>query len=80
MSTYEQFYDVVRQIPTGRVTTYGTVASLAGLPGRARQVGYALAALRDDATVPWQRVVNAKGEVSPRSGGRSFESIQRVVL
>ncbi len=80
MSTYTRFYDVVRRIPAGRVTTYGAVAREAGLPGRARQVGYAMAALSDDHDVPWHRVVNAKGEVSRRSGGSAFEQIQRLLL
>jgi len=59
MSTYELYYAVVRRVPLGRVATYGTVARVAGLPGRARQVGYALAALPDSHNVPWQRIVNA---------------------
>ena len=58
---------VVRRIPAGKVATYGQVAALAGLPGGARQVGYALAALPEGSDVPWQRVVNARGEVSARA-------------
>ena len=65
--SYQRIYDVVRRIPPGRVATYGQVASLAGLPGQARQVGYALHALPDGSTVPWHRVVNAKGCVSTRA-------------
>ncbi len=80
MSSYERFYEVVRRVPRGRVTTYGTVAREAGLPGRARQVGYAMAALPDDHDVPWHRVINAKGEVSTRAGGHAFERIQRKLL
>jgi methylated-DNA-protein-cysteine methyltransferase-like protein len=62
-----RFYEVIRQIPRGRVATYGQIASLAGLPRHARQVGYALHALAEDSDVPWHRVVNARGEVSARS-------------
>jgi methylated-DNA-protein-cysteine methyltransferase-like protein len=62
----QAFYDVVRRVPRGRVATYGQVAALAGLPNHARQVGYALQALPGDAAVPWQRVVNAQGGISPR--------------
>lgn len=79
-STYDRIHAVVRRIPKGRVATYGQVAELAGLPGHARQVGYALHALRnDDRAVPWQRVINARGECSARSepGG---EHIQRQIL
>lgn len=68
---------VVARIPRGRVVTYGQVAELAGLPGRAREVGYALAALAADARIPWQRVVNARGEVSPR---RDFDGAPRQRL
>ena len=64
--TYSRIYDVVRRIPRGCVATYGQVATLAGLPGHARQVGYALAALPDDHRVPWHRVINARGEISTR--------------
>ncbi|MEE3328177.1 MAG: MGMT family protein [Myxococcota bacterium] len=62
---YKKIYGVVRKIPQGRVMTYGGVASKAGLPGRARQVGYALHALPEgEEGVPWQRVVNAQGRIS----------------
>ena len=61
---YTRIYAAVQQIPRGQVSTYGDVARRAGLPGRARQVGYALHALSEDADVPWQRVINAQGRVS----------------
>jgi methylated-DNA-protein-cysteine methyltransferase-like protein len=57
---------VIRQVPPGKVVTYGQVAELAGVPTRARQVGYALAALPVGTAVPWHRVVNAKGRISTR--------------
>ena len=64
---YARIYAVVRRIPRGRVATYGQIADLAGLPGHARQVGYALHALPDSTAVPWHRVLNAAGAVSPRA-------------
>jgi methylated-DNA-protein-cysteine methyltransferase-like protein len=70
---YDMIYTVVMSIPTGRVATYGQVAELAGLPGHARQVGYALRVLPDESAIPWHRVVNAQGEISRRSG-RDIES------
>lgn len=82
MSThYERIYAVVRDIPPGRIATYGQVAALAGLPGHARQVGYALHALPEglDDDVPWHRVINAKGEISARSDPGS-EPLQQVML
>ncbi len=64
--TYARIYAVVRRIPRGRVATYGQIAELAGLPGHARQVGYALHALPDGTAVPWHRVLNARGALSLR--------------
>ncbi|HEX9024159.1 MAG TPA: MGMT family protein [Geobacteraceae bacterium] len=79
-TSYQEIYEVVSRIPAGRVATYGQVARLAGIPGHARQVGYALSALDDHSTVPWQRVVNARGMISPRSGDNSMELVQRLLL
>ncbi len=72
----ERIYNLVRQIPAGRVATYGQIAALIGTG--ARQVGYALAALPNP-DVPWHRVINSQGKVSPRSGGAG-ENIQRALL
>jgi methylated-DNA-protein-cysteine methyltransferase-like protein len=76
---YQRIYDVARRIPRGRVATYGQVAALAGLAGHARQVGYALHSLEEGSSVPWQRVINARGEVSPRSTP-GWEGFQRRLL
>ena len=72
-------YAVVCRIPRGRVATYGQVAALAGLPGHARQVGYALHALSDGSALPWHRVVNAVGAISRRAVP-GFELEQRIRL
>ncbi len=63
---FPRIYDVVRQVPRGKVTTYGDVAQLIGPGCDARLVGYAMAECPDD--VPWQRVINAQGKISLRSG------------
>ena len=55
---------VVEQLPHGRVATYGQVARLAGLPGRARLVGKVLGHLPPGVEVPWHRVINASGKIS----------------
>ena len=81
-TSYQRIYAVVRAIPRGRVTTYGTVATLAGLRGQARLVGYALSALEPGTVLPWHRVINAKGQVSlrhPRSGSGAALT-QRMLL
>lgn len=61
---FQKIIRVVRRIPAGKVATYGQVARIAGLDGHARQVGYALHALPGNSGVPWQRVINAKGQIS----------------
>ncbi|GAC1395124.1 MAG: O-6-alkylguanine-DNA--cysteine-protein methyltransferase [Thermoanaerobaculia bacterium] len=76
---YLRIYEIVRQIPRGKVASYGQVAELAGLEGHARQVGYALHALSPWQRLPWHRVVNARGEVSARTRGDSHE-LQRDLL
>ncbi|KAK4444409.1 hypothetical protein QBC34DRAFT_415169 [Podospora aff. communis PSN243] len=67
-------YRAVQEIPEGKVTSYGHIAKLVGTPQRPRQVGLCLKHLPSDPTsrfnhdnVPWQRVINAKGIISPRS-------------
>ena len=59
---FPHIHDVVRQVPRGKVTTYGDVAALVGQGCDARIVGYAMAVCPDD--VPWQRVINAQGKIS----------------
>jgi len=78
VTRYERIWRVVRRIPRGRVATYGQVAVLAGIPRGARQVGYALHALRDGSGVPWHRVLNARGAVSLRSGGHDVTQRLRL--
>ena len=75
---YEKIYSFVRKIPSGRVTTYGQVAAIVG-GCTPRMVGYAMAALPADSDVPWQRVINHQGKISPRSGGPGG-LIQRELL
>jgi methylated-DNA-protein-cysteine methyltransferase-like protein len=67
VSFYVEVYKIVKKIPKGKVTTYGTIALLLGKPRAARAVGYALNALKKDAesqSIPWQRVINAQGQIS----------------
>ena len=73
------FYETVARIPYGKVATYGQVAILAGYPGRARQVGYALAGMCEEWDLPWHRIINAQGKVSPRTGSK-FHLFQYELL
>lgn len=75
---YERIYLVVDEIPAGRVATYGQVAAIVG-NCTARMVGYAMAALPDGSAVPWQRVINAQGKISPR-GDQGSSIVQRLRL
>lgn len=77
--SYARIYAVVERIPPGRVATYGQVAAICGLTGRARQVGYALHSLPPGSELAWHRVINAKGQVSPRADG-PWAGIQRQLL
>jgi len=82
----QQVYRIVRSIPPGRVLTYGDIGELIPPPAgidlpaygrvRARWVGYALADCPED--LPWQRVVNARGGISPRPG--LGPQVQRTLL
>ena len=82
---YRQVWDLVRQIPSGRVATYGQIAKMLPPPQGVeieayvafgpRWVGGAMASCPDN--VPWQRVINSQGKISPRPGGAER---QRVLL
>lgn len=76
---YEAVYRVVRQIPRGRVMTYGRIAAILGCPRAARAVGYAMRAsgVRND--VPWHRVINSRGGISAR-GEVERPILQRMLL
>ena len=65
MNTFERIYEVVKQIPYGKVATYGQVATLAGNPHWSRVVGYALHSNPDPEGIPCYRVVNRFGELTP---------------
>jgi len=77
---YERIYEMVRLIPPGKVTTYGRIAELVG-GCSARMVGYAMAALKRGGApdVPWQRVINAKGQISVHGDGIG-NAMQRIIL
>ncbi|HKJ04134.1 MAG TPA: MGMT family protein [Geopsychrobacteraceae bacterium] len=74
---YKTIYAVVSAIPSGRVMTYGQIGQLVGCT--ARTVGFAMAALRGESCVPWQRVINRQGKVSPRTDGEG-NLLQRDLL
>ncbi|MBC8479785.1 MAG: MGMT family protein [FCB group bacterium] len=75
---YELIYDLVRQIPPGKVATYGQIAAIVGRCS-ARQVGFAMSATPAESDIPWQRVINSQGRISPHGGGEG-SGVQREIL
>jgi methylated-DNA-protein-cysteine methyltransferase-like protein len=71
---YEQVYNIVRQVPYGKVISYGQIARLSGRPHAARVVGWAMS--RCPEHLPWQRVVMADGSVT----GGVFADMRRSIL
>lgn len=59
-----RIWTLIGQIPSGKVTTYGKLAALAGCPNHARYVGGLLKNLPKDSKLPWHRVINASGQIS----------------
>lgn len=72
--------DVIRRIPAGWVATYGQIASMAGLPRRARLVGRILQNLDPASDLPWHRVVNARGAISTSPARQGGDRLQRQLL
>lgn len=73
----EQIWNVVASIPRGQVSTYGAVARAAGLPGRARQAGFALRVAPEDLNLPWHRVLGAGGRIVFPPSSRHFKEQAR---
>ena len=80
---YPQIWKVVQLIPNGNVASYGQIADLAGLPGRARLVGKSLGYVPEkgfmDRPVPWYRVLRSSGQIAFPFGSEHFEQ-QRALL
>jgi len=75
---YRRIYDVVRQIPSGKVSTYGQIARIAGRCS-ARNVGYAMSSVPADSGIPWHRVINSKGMISVRSDGSPSDAQKQLL-
>lgn len=71
---FKQVYEIVEQIPYGKVISYGDIAKLLGRPRAAREVGRAMRCCPDG--LPWQRVVMADGSIT----GGVFADIRRDIL
>ena len=76
---FERVYQLVRQVPPGRVTSYGAIARMLGHPRAARTVGWALHSLPEGSDVPWHRVINSQGRISTSCREHSAD-LQRALL
>ena len=75
---YERVWEYVREIPGGRVMTYGQVARKADSPRAAQAVGNAMKKAKDEGIdVPWWRVINAEGGISMDPPERQQELLER---
>ena len=77
MSSWDPVYRLVKQIPRGRVTTYGALAKALHLRGGARTAGRAMAATPSGKGIPWHRVVGERGKLLIRE---PYASLQRKLL
>src|ERR1700678_3240481 len=73
----QAIWDVVCRIPQGQVSTYGAVARAAGLPGRARQAGFALRVAPAELNLPWHRVLGAGGRIVFPPASREYREQAR---
>lgn len=74
----QRVIEIIRNIPAGRVMTYGQIAKLAGSPRGARQVVRVLHSMSQKHKLPWHRVINAKGEIGLQDD--EFFQMQKLLL
>ena len=73
-------FQVIAQIPYGRVASYGQIARLAGIPKHSRLVGYVLKHMDADSSLPWYRVINKKKKISLSKLNDQGQNIQAQLL
>jgi methylated-DNA-protein-cysteine methyltransferase-like protein len=78
MIFYKKVKETIKQIPKGKVATYGQIASMAGNYRAARQVAWVLHSSSDKDNLPWHRVINRKGEIS-LPHGNGFEEQKHLL-
>ena len=77
----ERIWDTIRDIPEGRVASYGQVAEIAGIPRGARLTAYALRKVPKGHTLPWHRVITASGRIAfPRGSSSYAEQRDRLMM
>jgi len=77
----ERIWQIIGDIPQGKVASYGQVAAIAGIPRGARQTAYALRQLPRGHTLPWHRVITSSGRIAFKAGSRPFrEQVKRLKM
>jgi methylated-DNA-protein-cysteine methyltransferase related protein len=76
---YARVYEIVEQIPEGKVTTYGAIAELLGMKGSSRMIGQALSALPEGSDVPAQRVINRIGALSAAHHFGGYDRLRGIL-
>lgn len=73
----KRFYQVISQIPFGKVASYGQIARLAGMPGHSRLVGRTLSDLPGQTKLPWHRVINSQGRITNPNPDRQQKLLEK---
>ncbi len=76
----DKIYDLTKQIPRGKVATYGQLAQLAGSPGAARAVGMCMKINPNAPIVPCHRVVAANGKLTGYSAGEGIKTKRKLLV
>ena len=76
----ERIYETIRDIPHGCVASYGQVAEIAGIPGGARRVGWALKHAPRGKELPWHRVITSSGRIAFEAGSVQFEKQKKLLM
>lgn len=77
---YQRIWQTVLQIPVGKVASYGQIADLAGLPGRARLVGRVLGYAPPELRIPWYRVLRSNGSLAFTAGTDAANEQRQLLL
>jgi methylated-DNA-protein-cysteine methyltransferase-like protein len=73
----ERVWQIVHQIPKGKVATYGQIAKLAGIPSHSRLIGRILSRLPPNTRLPWHRVVNSQGRITNPAKDRQQSRLEQ---
>ncbi|MGI9532931.1 MGMT family protein [Lutimonas sp.] len=76
---FQRVYEITKQVPFGRVTSYGAIARFLGTPRSARMVGWALNASHLDDSIPAHRVVNKQGLLTGKHHFKGSNLMQQLL-